>query len=176
MAPQLTDDVVVLVMMSIDDAAALVAGEDDDIVDRLSAGPSTLATAERRIRTCAADWHGDWFRPGAKLTWGIRDAATDVLAGTAEVQLRNPELAAGAANLSYSVFPCWRGHRYGARAVGLMCDFLASETGTTLAVLRIDPDNTPSLRVAEDSGFRRSPELAAPGASMLWCSRALPRR
>lgn len=174
MAPELTDGVVVLATMTVADAAALVAGEDHDIVTRLSWGPSTLASAQRHINAAASDWRGDWYRPGAKLAWGIRDAATNTLAGTAQVQLRNPELDAGAANLAYGVFPAWRGRRYGARAVELMCDFLVEQTTATVAVLRIDRDNAPSRRVAQDSGFRPSPELAPARASMLWFARTLP--
>lgn len=174
-APELTDGVIVLSGMTVEDAAALVAGEDADIAARLARAPSTLATAEHHIVACAADWRGDWCRPGTKLAWGIRDAATGTLAGTAEVALRFPELEPGAANLSYGVFPRWRGRRYAARAVDLVCDFLATETRASLAVLRIDRDNVTSLRVAEQCGFRPSQQLAPANASMLWFARSLSR-
>jgi RimJ/RimL family protein N-acetyltransferase len=176
MGPELTDGVIVLSMLTVVDTAALVDGEDEHILRRLSAGPSTLETAARRIAVCAEHWAGDWYRGGAKLVWGVRDVATGALAGTAEVQLCNPELAAGAANLSYGVFPGWRGRRYGSRAVGLMCEFLATRTTASVAILRIDSDNGPSLRVAEQSSFTSSQELAAARASMLWFSRSLPTR
>jgi RimJ/RimL family protein N-acetyltransferase len=173
--PELTDGVIVLSAMTLDDVGALVAGEDDDIVARLTRAPATPATAEQYIRACAADWRDDWYRAGTGLTWGIRDAVTSHLAGTAEVHLRFSELEVGAANLSYGVFPRWRGRRYGARAVALMCHFLATETAASLAVLRIDRDNAPSLRVAEQCGFRPSQQLAPANASMLWFSRSLSR-
>ena len=175
MAPQLTDGVIVLSALTVEDAAALVAGEDADIVARLVHAPATLASAEHHIAAWAADWR-DRYRPGATLAWGIRDAATATLSGTAELALRFPELAPGAANLSYGVFPRWRGRRFATRAVALMCEFLAAETTASLAVLRIDRDNVGSLRVAELCGFRPSQELAPANASMLWFSRPVPQR
>jgi RimJ/RimL family protein N-acetyltransferase len=172
----LTDGVITLAVMTAGAAAALVAGEDDDIVRRLAGGPATPASAQRHIRERAEDWRGDWYRGGTKLAWGVRDDATGTLAGTAEVQLVQPELPAGAANLSYSVFPPWRGRGFGSRAVALMCAFLAARTTATLAVLRIDADNAASLRVAERSGFRPAQELAGPRASMRWFAHDLRTR
>ncbi len=172
-APELTDGVIVLSAMTLEDVPALVAGEDDELVARLSGGPSTPATAQRYVEACTADWRGDWYRAGAGLSWGIRDAATSCLAGTAEIQLRFSELEAGAANLSYGVFPAWRGRGYAGRAVELMCEFLTARTTASLAVLRIDRDNAASLRVAEGCGFRPSQQLAPRGASMRWFSRTV---
>ena len=174
-APELTDGVVVLSAMTLEDAAALAAGTDAEIAARLARAPATVAAARRHIGACAADWLGDRSRPGTTLVWGIVDAATGDLAGTAEVALRFPELEPGAANLSYGVFPEWRGRRYAVRAVELMCDFLATHTSATLAVLRIDRDNVASLRVAQRCGFRPDQQLAPANASMLWFSRPVPR-
>ena len=174
MAPDLTDGVVVLSAMTLHDVAALVAGADADLTTRLARAPSTPERARRYVVACAADWR-DRSRPGATLAWGIRDAATGTLAGTAEVALRLPELGPGAANLSYGVFPPWRGRGHASRAVALMCDFLATETTASLAVLRIDRDNAGSLRVAQRCGFRPSQQLAPANASMLWFSRPVTR-
>jgi RimJ/RimL family protein N-acetyltransferase len=174
-APDLTDGVVVLSAMTLHDVAALVAGADAELTTRLARAPSTPEAARQYIVACAADWRSDRSRPGATLAWGIRDAATGTLAGTAEVALRFPELEPGAANLSYGVFPPWRGRGYAGRAVELMCDFLATETTASLAVLRIDRDNAGSLRVAQRCGFRPSQHLAPPNASMLWFSRPVTR-
>jgi RimJ/RimL family protein N-acetyltransferase len=172
-APELTDGVVVLSAMTLEDAPALAAGVDAEIAARLARAPSTVAAAEHHIRACAAHWLGDWSRPGTTLVWGIVDAASGTLAGTAEVALRFPELEPGAANLSYGVFPRWRGRRFAVRAVDLMCDFLATRTSASLAVLRIDRDNVASLRVAGRCGFRPDQALAPVNASMLWFSRGL---
>ena len=173
MAPELTDGVVVLSAMTLEDAAALAAGADAEITARLARAPSTVAAAERHIGVCAADWLGDWSRSGATLVWGIFDVATGALAGTAEAALRFPELEPGAANLSYGVFPRWRGRGFAVRAVDLVCGFLATRTSASLAVLRIDRDNGPSLRVPERCGFRPDQQLAPENASMLWFSRGL---
>jgi RimJ/RimL family protein N-acetyltransferase len=172
-ATELSDGVVVLSVLTPDDAPALVAGEDDELVRRLTAGPSTLRTAQEYVRVSAADWAGDWYQPGAALVWGLRDAVGGELAGTVEARLRFPELAPGAANLSYGVFPRWRGRGFAARAVELVCGFLAAATTVHLAVLRIDRDNLASLRVAVDAGFRAAQHLAPRHASMRWFSREL---
>jgi RimJ/RimL family protein N-acetyltransferase len=174
-APWLSDGTVELSALAGDgDVAALVAGEDDDIAHWLSGAPSTLGTAARHIDRCALDWRGDWFRPGAALTWGIRDTASGALAGTAEVQLSAADVEAGTANLAYGVFPPWRGRRYGARAVGLMCGWLTATTATQLAVVRVEPGNAPSTRVAEQAGFVRSGRSrGVAGAPMLRYVRAL---
>ncbi|NMO89738.1 GNAT family N-acetyltransferase [Actinomycetospora sp. TBRC 11914] len=169
MAPELTDGVIVLSALALEDAPALVAGEDDELARRLVGGHSTVATSERYIEACAADWR----RRGPTLSWAIRDAAGGALAGTVEVGLRVPELEPGAANVSYGVFPSWRGRGFAARAVELVCGFLAAETGVSYAVLRIERDNPASLRVAERSGFRASQHLAPARASMRWFSREL---
>lgn len=174
-APGISDGTVELSVLDGDgDAAALVAGEDVDIARWLSGAPATLETAARHIDRCALDWRGDWFRPGAALTWGIRDAASGALAGTAEVQLSTADVEAGTANLAYGVFPSWRGRRYGARAVGLMCGWLVTTTATQLAVVRVEPGNAPSIRVAEQAGFARSGRSrGVAGAPMLRYVRAL---
>jgi RimJ/RimL family protein N-acetyltransferase len=170
-APELTDGVVVLSALTLEDAPALVAGEDDELVRRLAGGPWTIATAAAHIRRCA----DEWARAGPGLTWGIRDAVGGELAGTVEALLRFPELEPGAANLSYGVFPRWRGRGFAAGAVELVCGFLAAETTVRCAVLRIERDNPASLRVAAASGFRPTQHLAPAQASMLWFSRDLRR-
>jgi RimJ/RimL family protein N-acetyltransferase len=168
-APELTDGVVVLSALTASDAPALVAGEDDELVRRLTGGRSTIATAERYVAACAADWE----RRGPTLSWGIRAQAGGELAGTLDIALRSGDVPPGAANVSYGVFPRWRGRGFAARAVDLACGYLAAETTVRCAVLRIDRDNAASLRVAERSGFRPSQHLAPARASMLWFSRTL---
>lgn len=153
--PELRDGVIALSMLTSVDVAAVVAGEDDEMAVRLSGARATPETTRRHIAVCAENWRGDWYRPEAKLAWGIRDAATGALAGTADLQLNRPDLEDGAANLSYGVFPEWRGRRYAARAVRLMCGFLTRETTASVAVLRIEADNAPSIRVALACRFER---------------------
>jgi RimJ/RimL family protein N-acetyltransferase len=174
--PELSDGTIVLSALAGDeDASALVAGEDDEIARWFSGGRPTLETAARHIDRCARDWLGDWFRPGAALAWGIRDAASGALAGTAEVQLSSADVEAGSANLAYGVFAPWRGRRYGSRAVALMCDWLTTATATRRAVVRVEPGNGPSIRVAEQAGFARAGRCrGAGGVRMLRYVRALP--
>lgn len=61
-----------------------------------------------------------------------------------------PDLPPGTVNVSYAVFPRWRGRGYTARAVRLLVAWLAEHTDT--AVPRVDAENVASLRVARDLG------------------------
>ncbi|MGW6128493.1 GNAT family N-acetyltransferase [Cellulomonas sp. NPDC055163] len=150
----LGDGVVTLRCLRTSDAAAMLAGEDDDQVRWLNEGhrsePGRLAA-----------WIGEnrqaWRTGGPRRHLGVVDAASGELAGTVEAHLALPGLAPGSVNLSYAVFPRWRGRGYAARAVRLVCAWLA-DGGTGLgaartALLRVDATNLPSLRVARDAGF-----------------------
>ena len=165
--PGQSDGVVTLRPPVPDDAAALHAGEDDELVRWLTGSPGSPALALRWIDDAVADRHGDWYAPGASLAWVLCDALTGDLAGTVEVQLAAPDLAPGQANLSYGVFPRHRGRGFAARGVELVLPWLAANTATTLAVIRVDPANVHSMRVPEAAGFRRAGRSRRPGGPRL---------
>ncbi len=145
----LTDGVVTLRCLVAADVAAVLAGEDDDQVRWLNEGhrsePGRLAAF---VEQNAREWAGG----GPRRHLGITDAATGELAGTVEAHLALPDPPPGGVNVSYAVFPRWRGRGYAARAVRLLLAWLSEHTDAHTVVLRIDPRNTASLRVARDLG------------------------
>lgn len=146
----LGDEVVSLRCLEVGDSAAMLAGEDDDQVRWLNEGHRSEPV--RQQAWIVRNQH-EWRTGGPRRHWGIRDRASGELAGTVEVHLALPELPAGTVNLSYAVFPAWRGRGYAARAIRLVCGWLTVATEADTAVLRIDAANAPSLRVARDAGF-----------------------
>ena len=80
--------------------------------------------------------------------------ATNRLIGSIEANLAFPLLEPTQANVSYGVFPAWRGNGIALRALRLMGAYLKSVSGMRQMVLRISCENAASLRVAEKSGFQ----------------------
>jgi RimJ/RimL family protein N-acetyltransferase len=62
-------------------------------------------------------------------------------------------------NVGYNVFPPFRGHGYGTRAVQLLMRHLAVDTDWQVATLLIHPDNERSLALARRAGFERVADL-----------------
>jgi RimJ/RimL family protein N-acetyltransferase len=150
MVTELTDGVVLLRLPRPADAADHLAGEDDEIAKWLSGGRSTIATVQSYIRSCEENWQGD----GPRRAFGIFDCATSRLIGSIEANLAFPLLEPTQANVSYGVFPAWRGNGTALRALRLMGAYLKSVSGMRQMVLRISCENAASLRVAEKSGFQ----------------------
>jgi predicted kinase/RimJ/RimL family protein N-acetyltransferase len=168
----LGDGVVTLRCLRASDAAAVLAGEDDDQVRWLTEGHRSEPA---RLAAWISENRDEWRTGGPRRHLGVVDAASGELAGTVEAHLALPGLAPGTVNLSYAVFPRWRGRGFAARAVRLVCAWLAGTgTGTEVgwaaprtALLRVDAGNVPSLRVARDAGFVRDdePVVAEPGTT-----------
>ena len=144
----LSDRVIFLQPLTQEDAAGHLAGEDEEIAKWLSGGRSTLLTVRDYISRCDQDWCAG----GAVRAFGIFDCETRTLIGSIEANLAFfPE--PNRANVSFSVFPTWRGQGIALRALHLMLFYLKTHTPTREAVLRIPLKNFTSLRVAEKSGF-----------------------
>jgi RimJ/RimL family protein N-acetyltransferase len=60
----------------------------------------------------------------------------------------------GQVNVSYGVFPGWRGKRVAQRALNLMSLYLKRSTELREMIVRIACENTASVRVVEKAGFR----------------------
>jgi RimJ/RimL family protein N-acetyltransferase len=74
------------------------------------------------------------------------------LVGFIEVNLErlvNP----GEVNVSYGIFPQWRRKGLALQAIELMDQYLRTATEARQIVLRILPENTASLKLAEKAGF-----------------------
>jgi RimJ/RimL family protein N-acetyltransferase len=94
-----------------------------------------------------------WRTGGPRRHFGVRDAHTDALVGNVEANLRLEDLRPGEVNISYAVFPRWRGRGIAHRAVLLVRDWLRTDPFYVEAVIRVAPDNVHSHKVPKDAGF-----------------------
>jgi RimJ/RimL family protein N-acetyltransferase len=101
---ELSDGMIFLRPLHAGDAADHLAGEDDAMAKWLNGGGSTLATVQSYI--ASSEEH--WCTEGPRRAFGIFDAATKQLIGSIEANFAIP-LAAGQVNISFGVFPDWRG-------------------------------------------------------------------
>ncbi len=152
---------VVLRCLQPDDLSDHIAGEDDDTVRWLTEGHRS---EPGRTAAWIVENQREWATGGPRRHLGIRDVGTGVLVGGVEAHLEPPPRGTDHplhVNISYAVFPGWRGRGVAARAVELLCAWLPEAFGPCVAVLRITPANAPSLRVAAACGFGRPGSGAA---------------
>lgn len=170
-APTLTDSVVVLDGHTLDDLAAHLAGEDEEQARRMGWYPAS-STVET-VGAAILRWQEEWRRGGATRAFAVREAATGGLVGQCEIRLKDAEIG----EMSYVVFPAYRGRGFATRAVRLACDFALAELGVERMELYIEPDKLPSRAVARNAGFveegvlRNQGEVGDAGRDMLICSR-----
>jgi RimJ/RimL family protein N-acetyltransferase len=146
--PKLTDGVILLRPLIAEDAANHFAGEDDEMAKWVSGGRSTLATVEAFIRTNQESWRNG----GPRRAFGVFDCASNRLIGFIEVNLARL-VEPGQVNVSYGVFREWRRKGVALAAINLMDEYLRTATDTRQMVVRISPENTASLKLAEKAGF-----------------------
>jgi RimJ/RimL family protein N-acetyltransferase len=65
-------------------------------------------------------------------------------------------------NVSYGIFPPWRGRGLAGRAIDLVAEYLRSAMEARGIVLQIAPENGRSIRVAEKAGFAEVNASVAP--------------
>ena len=145
--PSLTDGVIQLRPLTQADAAAHLAGEDEEMAKWLSGGRSTAAT----VQTAIDKFEEQWRTGGPRRVFAC---SNDQLIGFVEANL---ELLGNPAevNVSYGIFPPWRGWGLAGRAIDLVAEYLRSATEARGIVLQIAPENGRSIRVAEKAGFAR---------------------
>src|ERR1700722_2252072 len=113
----LTDGEIVLDGHTLADAEAHLAGEDEEMRRRFEApGPATL----EGTRAAMARWIAARAAGGPMFAYAVR-GPEGVLMGGCEVRL----LAADRANVSYWMFPAFRGRGYAARALALLVEAAA---------------------------------------------------
>jgi len=154
----LTDGVITLRCLADHDAEAHLAGEDDDLIRWLSGGPGSM----ERLLPWIHDNREQWATDGPRRNFGVFDVFSTALVGNAEAHLAMPGLEPGAINISYGIFPQWRGRGLARRAVSLVYHWLGAQPGSATAVIRVDPANTHSLRVPESLGFQRAGRSTSP--------------
>lgn len=138
------------------DAEAHCAGEDDESVRWLSGGYATTDDTRAYFEELAENARlgegkrafGIWY--DGRLA-GYAEFDPDVVDGLRE----------GDVNLAYSVHPWARGHGVAVVAVGELCRHLATEGIGTYAAIRVEPENTSSVRVAQKAGFRFAGEFVS---------------
>lgn len=145
---KLSDGIVALTPLRPDEARTHLAGEDEQLVRWLTGGPGTLEGVETYIAHCCEQWETG----GALRAFGIRFGAEGVLAGTVDLRFEGEGLEAGQVNVAYGVYPLWRGRGLAARAVDLVCLYAAGQRATC-AVIKVEPENPASGRVARKAGF-----------------------
>ena len=142
-----TDGVVALRPFTIEDADVHFDGEDDEMVRWLSGGRSTRERTRRWMQGLAET--ASFSTPRTALA--ISDASTGVAAGFIEANLDLPGVAPGVANISYGIYPNYRGRMWAARAVKLMTGLLDGRA--CIAMIQIEPQNVRSVAVAEQAEF-----------------------
>ena len=146
----LSDGVVTLRLMSDADAPAVVEAVQDPEISRWTKVPSPYGDedADRWLRASAAGLAG-----GTDLTALVVDAESDRLQGAVALHAISPE--SGRCSAGYWLAADARGRGVATRALRLLCRFAFEELDVHRVELWIDPQNAPSLAVAERAGFAR---------------------
>lgn len=141
---RLTDGDIVLDGHTPPDAEAHHAGEDAEMRRRFH-GPRPATLDE--IRAAVQRWVDALATPTTTRVYALRDGAGTLLGG-AEAR----RTGADSADVSYWVYPAFRGRGLTARALGLLVPALG-EAGIATVEAHVDPDNLASRRSAERAGF-----------------------
>ena len=161
----LTDEVIGLRPLSVSDADAHLAGCDEVIVERLGGGkPSSRSQIEAWLETNARAWAGG----GDVVDLGIEDLTTGLLCGCVGIQRGLDYLDEGQVNLTYALYPQWRGCGYATRAVVLAIAVAQRRHPAAEFVIRAAPDNPDSIAVAERAGFAEAGQTSDAHGSLLW--------
>jgi RimJ/RimL family protein N-acetyltransferase len=141
----MSDGTVLLDPHRIDDAEAHPLGEDDEMRRRFDAvRPATLEETCQAI----ARWIAGRAEGRPMFAYALRGTSGQLIGGC-ELRMRSES----SANLSYWVFPSFRGRGHAVRAVNLLCAASARIPELRRLEMRISPDNESSRRVAEKAGF-----------------------
>lgn len=173
--PVLDDGVIRLDAFTLDDAAAHWRGEDAEMRRRFDDPEPETTKSLQLAQAAMVRWIGQRVAGGPQFAYALRTAPR-LLAGGCE--LRRP--AAERAEVSWWVFPEFRGRGLAGRAARLLCR-AAFESMPALRRIEahIDPDNHASRHVALSGGFVELGEvqdLAWTGTTVTRLRYALERR
>lgn len=148
------DDVILIKPFCLEDAGKHLRGEDNDIRKWLNEGQvSTLESV--------TNWIQSWKDDGTVFPFAIWTIEDNMLAGMVEARTHAETIEGledGDANISYCLYPDYRGKGYVTRAIKLIQKFLILK-GIKQAVIRISPDNVNSLKVPPRCGFRKTGQV-----------------
>lgn len=164
----ISDGQICLRPLAVEDVDAHLDGCDRIIIDRLSGGKVST-----RGRT--HDWLEQnaqaWTSAGYVVDLGIEDDGTGLLAGCVGIQRGLDYLQPRQVNLTYAVYPQWRGRRYAARAVSLAMQLETQRRPVSQFVIRASPENPESIAVALRAGFVHSHLTDDQHGKLLWLER-----
>ncbi|HEY4943853.1 MAG TPA: GNAT family N-acetyltransferase [Rhizomicrobium sp.] len=142
---RLSDGAIVLDGHTMADAQAHWAGEDDEMLRRFEA--PRRATLDE-VRGAIGRWIDGRAQGGPMFTYALRTPKGE-LAGGCEVRW----LATHALNVSYWLYPQFRGRGLAGRAMALLLDAVTAIPGAEQIEAHVDADNAASRHVAERAGF-----------------------
>jgi RimJ/RimL family protein N-acetyltransferase len=133
-----------------DDVLVQLRGEDEATTRWLSGGVSTEDSVSRWIQSNEDNWSSD----GPRFAFAIQTLAGELI-GVVEVNVDHSHFAGlelGDANVSYGLYPQHRGNGFATAALRNARDFMISK-GVKRAVIRVEPENVNSIRLAERCGY-----------------------
>lgn len=162
----MSDGVVLLDMYRPGDAEDHLLGEDEEIRRRFDAErPATL----QETRDAIQRWIADRAAGGPTFAYALRDRAGRLMGGC---ELRM--ISVDSANVSYWLFPAFRGQGYANRALNLLSAAAGRVGGLNRLEARISPENDASRRLAERAAFvyagkvRKKPPTGAPSTMLVY--------
>jgi RimJ/RimL family protein N-acetyltransferase len=161
----LEDDRIGLRPLAVRDVDAHLAGCDQVIIERLGGGePLSRSQTKVWLETNAREWASG----GDVVDLGIEDLGTGLLCGCVGLQRGLDYLSTGQVNLTYALYPQWRGHGYATRAVRLAMQVARGRRPVVGFVIRAAPDNPESIAVAQRAGFTRSGQTDDTHGKLVW--------
>jgi RimJ/RimL family protein N-acetyltransferase len=146
--PPLTDGVVALRAWSDADAGAIAAMMEDPEIARWTQAPSPYRERD------AVEWlalHPALLRRGEELPLAVVDAQSGELAGSMSVRFRGE----GRGEFGYLMAAGFRGRGLGTRALRLFASWAFQTHALARLEVLVQPENEPSLAMAERAGFVR---------------------
>ena len=115
----------------------------------LSGGQSTRATTLAWVLRNMRSWETG----GSIRCFAVERLDDGRLMGMVEANLEPQGFRAGVVNVSYGLYPPFRGKGYATRGVVLMLRYLGEHALGDLALIQASPDNPASAGVARRAGF-----------------------
>jgi [ribosomal protein S5]-alanine N-acetyltransferase len=151
--PPLSDGAVLLRRWQETDVGCVEEASADPRIPEGTTVPATFTAAE------GLAWiERQWGRAenGEGLSLAIADAGSGEAVGLVVLLFRRQP---GTVEIGYWLIPRARGRHFASRAVALVCRWALADAGVERVEALVEPDNIPSRRVLESSGFRQEGHL-----------------